>query len=756
MRKALATLLAFALATVFATPLPAQAVAAGTVTIVSTGGSTEGTNWTYSNNTIEPSTSVSINASDVVAKLANGPLTILGDKIAIDTSITYSNANALTFKVTGNILLNGGVTIQSQGGDLVFNADSDGNGLGFVRFGLGSVATAGAVNSNGGNIIVGGGANPLTGFAFAHNIDGPHANSTNSCGVPPLAGVGIYSYAFNSGNGNISMNAAASATTARGFNITSCSWGTVSFTATGNGTIYLNGDGTLSTFNPWGISAGSMNMTTAAGNITLEGKGSSTVGNSRGMSIGGTSSFVSTSGNILFKDTTNGSASVYNGVNLGAAITVNTNGQFTVSADEISHGGSLILDVASATIQPGTGTSFTAPYNVGVINATNADSLTIGAAGNTATVNLQSAISGGGAINLIAGDISINAALSSPTDISITSSGAVAQPTGSITSAGLALAGTGSFTLTNPSNNVTTLATGAITALSFADSNGFSVGTVGALTGVNSVAAPAISVAGQTNYRVNFNTQGGSFVADQLFLSGGSVTLPAGPSKSGFVFRGWFASASGGSALSGNYTPGVTQDVTLYAQWTPVPPPVVKPPVTLGAISFTGKDLTISGSDLDRIAEVKINGQPVKLGNKDGKALGIDASTLAPGTYSLELSGEGFKLTWENAITIKPAPPVREVTTSSPLPSFTSNSTKLSNEQKVAIKSLVKNAIALTCVAGVGAKATTSQKRAALAQAQSACNYAKSTSTTLVPSRVQAVVSTSGAKNSVTFAVTKK
>lgn len=755
MRKALTTILAFALATVFAAPLPAQAVAAGTVTIVATGGSAEGINWTYSNNTIEPSASVSINASDVVAKLANGPLTILGDKILVNSSIVYTNANALIFKPTGTILVNGGVTIQSQGGNLVFNADSDANSTGFVRFGLGTVRTAGAINSNGGNIVVGGGLDAATGFAYASTLDGPVGVDATACvgGTPPVAGIGIYGFAFNSGSGNIRMNGSTSATGSRGFNIAPCTWagGAITFVASGSGSIYLNGDGTYSTVNPWGIAAGAISITTQFGDITLEGKGGSSIANSRGMSIGGTSSFVSTSGNIYFKDTTNGAAaSDYRGVNIGASITITTGGAFYLETDEIYSTGTLIFDVASATIQPFTTSQFNDTITLGAVNATNADSLTIGEPGNTAAIVLNSAISAGGPINLIGGAISVNAALSSPTDITINASGNVTQ-TAAITASGLALAGTGSFTLDNASNNITTLATGNITSLTFADSNGFSVGTVGSITGVNAAAAPSFSVAGTASYRITFNTQGGSPAADQIFQSGGSVTLPSAPTKAGHSFRGWYTAANGGSPLASNYTPGVNQDIVLFAQWSVTPPPV-----NLGGLTFTGTEFKLTGSNLDRISELKVNGKPITLVQNPDKSLGFNTSTLAPGSYTLELAGEGVKVTWENAIIIKPAPPVREVTTSSPLPSFTSNSTKLSTEQKVAIKSLVKNATALTCVAGVSAKATASQKRVALAQAQSACNYAKSNSTTLVPSRVQAVISSSESKNSVTFAVTKK
>src|SRR6202044_3139047 len=65
---------------------------------------------------------------------------------------------------------------------------------------------------------------------------------------------------------------------------------------------------------------------------------------------------------------------------------------------------------------------------------------------------------------------------------------------------------------------------------------------------------------------VTFNSEGGSTVSSQSGLQGTTITLPSAPSRAGYVFNGWFAAASGGSALTSPYP--LTASATLYAQWT--------------------------------------------------------------------------------------------------------------------------------------------------------------------------------------------
>jgi len=69
-----------------------------------------------------------------------------------------------------------------------------------------------------------------------------------------------------------------------------------------------------------------------------------------------------------------------------------------------------------------------------------------------------------------------------------------------------------------------------------------------------------------TLYSVTFDSKSGSSVDAKTFLSGGSVSEPTPPTRSGHTFLGWSA-ADGGSAVSFPHSPGVDEDVTLYALW---------------------------------------------------------------------------------------------------------------------------------------------------------------------------------------------
>jgi uncharacterized repeat protein (TIGR02543 family) len=71
----------------------------------------------------------------------------------------------------------------------------------------------------------------------------------------------------------------------------------------------------------------------------------------------------------------------------------------------------------------------------------------------------------------------------------------------------------------------------------------------------------------QNSYAVTYDTNGGSSVSAGSFFEAGSIaSAPTAPTRTGYTFSGW-ASTSGGTAISFPYSPGVTNDITLYAVW---------------------------------------------------------------------------------------------------------------------------------------------------------------------------------------------
>lgn len=87
------------------------------------------------------------------------------------------------------------------------------------------------------------------------------------------------------------------------------------------------------------------------------------------------------------------------------------------------------------------------------------------------------------------------------------------------------------------------------------------------------------------SYKVSFDSQGGATVADSSYQTGACFDLPAAPSREGYSFTGWFAAASGGTALASPYCATELGDLTLFAQWTKNAP-VKRPPVTVTISGF--------------------------------------------------------------------------------------------------------------------------------------------------------------------------
>ena len=72
---------------------------------------------------------------------------------------------------------------------------------------------------------------------------------------------------------------------------------------------------------------------------------------------------------------------------------------------------------------------------------------------------------------------------------------------------------------------------------------------------------------GITSYTVSFNTDGGTSVSNQTIPSGGTVTQPSDPTKTGYTFGGWYADS--GFTTAWDFTNDtITANTTIYAKFT--------------------------------------------------------------------------------------------------------------------------------------------------------------------------------------------
>lgn len=69
------------------------------------------------------------------------------------------------------------------------------------------------------------------------------------------------------------------------------------------------------------------------------------------------------------------------------------------------------------------------------------------------------------------------------------------------------------------------------------------------------------------SYVVEFVTDGGTEVDDQVVGGGGTATKPADPKKDGYTFSGWYT-VSGDQASVFDFATLINADTVLYAHWT--------------------------------------------------------------------------------------------------------------------------------------------------------------------------------------------
>ena len=256
-------------------------------------------------------TSVTLRTSGVSGDgYGNGDITV-----AAPISKTGGGDATLTLIAQGSIILNAGSAITSSSGKLGVTLDANTLGAG------GYVSVGSWISTNGGAIVIGGGASPSTTSAVgtAASVSGVWIKSGSS---------------LNSAGGNITINGqgyqgGGAASGERGVQIA----GTISANdprAGMGGTISIIGIGGNSTgVRNYGISQSSAITTNGTGNITLNGRGGGTSNNDWGCYIG--ANVTAGSGNISIQGVASATGTTGNhGVVLSSGM-ISTGGSGTIA-----------------------------------------------------------------------------------------------------------------------------------------------------------------------------------------------------------------------------------------------------------------------------------------------------------------------------------------------------------------------------------------------------------------------------------------
>ena len=333
-----------------------------------------------------------------------------------------------------------------------------------------------ALNSNGGNI----------------NIRGKNTGTAN----PAMSfGVGFRGSVINSGTGKISITGVASGSGNANAQAVS-NWGqlTLRSASTASDAISIIGDA-LNVNNAGTVIGINMNAileaTGTGGGITLNGASGTATGTKISTSFYG--DLLAASGPITIKgsnptgiqDNVSFSATTVIGKKAGTNVT-SSSSNVIIEGNVIATPGAVTIDcIGSLTVRPN-GNSFSSALTWPMTNVTIPGALTgltLGKTNNATNITVAANQSITGPVSIFGGKININGALTATnSNLNLHALDSVIQ-TAPITANGLGLHGSGHFSLTHASNNVSTIAGGDNTtrlgSLHYVDmSGGLEIGTV--------------------------------------------------------------------------------------------------------------------------------------------------------------------------------------------------------------------------------------------------------------------------------------
>ena len=532
----------------------------GALTVPSTGGesSSPGTNWSYNASTgvLSVTGAANIAASYLSDRLEERNLTVEAASVVIKGSIVPTTETySLTLDTSGDIDVEPGVSLTTLGGNMSLLADSDGDGAGGIRIGIESQSDA-LLTSNGGDITLAGGGNGTTGSG--------NTGFAGMSGFPATVSayrysVGLLSATVDAGGGHVVVKGYGGSTDT---GLIWCVQIMDTIITSGSGTVFISGDcgstpanlTASNSRNSWATRVEGT-IQTASGGITLVGRANVARTNARGFALSG--NVQSLSGDILIRDeTANTSSANYSGPfinnpNLGKGSLPASTSDVTFIADKI-YFQPQVETSGSLTVEPA-GSDFQANLTI------------LSGAGFTGLSNVTLGVAD------VTKDITLATAVTVSDTLTIHSDGAVTQSQ-AVVAAALSLPGEGSYTLTNTSNSIGTVAAGSSSSkvgeLSLYDaSGGLTIGQVGALEGVTATGdvlietgagditlARSIATDSTSSAAITVNagksTAAGTGTGGDIVVSG-SPALSAGTGAKVLMFSGSEAASTGLTTLVG-------------------------------------------------------------------------------------------------------------------------------------------------------------------------------------------------------------
>jgi hypothetical protein len=378
-----------------------------------------------------------------------GPISVYGGDIAINENLNTSAGAAagdVLLKASGNVNLANTKSITTDGGDVTYWADSDGNDNGYVQLGSSS-----SVSTSGGNITLGGGSDINTGYArgnstldtetepvFNLTISGVHLKNgttlTSDGGNITLRGKNLGSSAnnlefgilghnatVNSGSGKISMEGIAvgsgSANT-QGISFYGNGW-TIRSSNPNSDAIQIIGDasGTTNPATSLGINFDGTIESTGGGGVYILGKAGTASSYDHPFDVRG--DVLANSGDILLvaENDVNTQTGLYfdTGANLGfkaaTNVTASSSNVILKSDNTVFNASTPVNTSGAVSILPlDASTSFGVAQVLGSNLQLNASvsGLTVGKEDNTANITINTNQTIAGPISVYGGDISVN------------------------------------------------------------------------------------------------------------------------------------------------------------------------------------------------------------------------------------------------------------------------------------------------------------------------------------------------------------